>query len=131
MPFFTHDGNKHYYEDSGGDGPAIVFSHGAFLDQTIWAADVAELAPAHRGLTLPACDDGSSEAHGVFSCGDAANVVIALLDELGIDRAVLDGVSQGGWTSQRAAIASPDRVRGVVLQGTSVRLLSPEEMTGF
>lgn len=136
MPFCDRDGNRLYYEDSGasdkGDsGPAIVFSHGAFLDHTIWEPVVEQLAPAHRCITWDARGHGMSEANGPFDYWDLAGDVVAILDAAGVQSAVLVGMSQGGWLTQRAAIASPDRVRGVVLTATSMHLLSAEEQAGY
>jgi 3-oxoadipate enol-lactonase len=131
MPFIDRDGNRLYYEDSGGDGPAIVFSHGAFLDHTIWEPVVAALAPAHRCITWDARGHGMSEANAPFDYWDLAADVVAILDAVGVQSAVLVGMSQGGWLTQRAAIAHPDRVRGIVLTATSLHLLSPEEQAGY
>src|SRR4051812_17478922 len=134
MPFCDHDGTRLYYEDSGpasAGGPALVFSHGAFFDHTMWAAVVERLAPASRCLTWDARGHGMSEANGPFTYWDAAGDVVAILDAAGIDTAVLVGMSQGGWTTQRAALAAPDRVRGIVLTGTSVRPLSEPEQAGY
>src|SRR6202044_3799433 len=41
--------------------------------------------------------------------------VLALLDHLGIERAILGGMSQGGFLSLRAAMLAPQRVRGLIL----------------
>jgi len=131
MPFINRDGNSLYYEDSGGEGPAIVFSHGAFLDHSIWAPVVDQLAPAHRCITWDARGHGMSEANQPFDYWDLAGDVVAILDELGVQSAVLVGMSQGGWLTQRAALAHPDRVRGVVLTATSMHLLSEEEQAGY
>ena len=136
MPFCDRDGDKLYYEDSGaipgGDsGPAIVFSHGAFLDHSIWEPVVAELAPAHRCITWDARGHGMSDANGPFDYWDLAADVVGILDTVGVQSAVLVGMSQGGWLTQRAALAHPDRVRGVVLTATSMHVLSPEEQAGY
>jgi pimeloyl-ACP methyl ester carboxylesterase len=72
-----------------------------------------------------------SDANGPFDYWDLAADVVAILDEIGVQQAVLVGMSQGGWLTQRAALAHPDRVRGVVLTATSMHLLSAEEQTGY
>ena len=136
MPFIERDGNRVYYEDSGANedgssGPAIVFSHGGFLDHSIWEPVVERLAPAHRCITWDARGHGMSEAKNPFDYWDLANDVVAILDAVGVQQAVLVGMSQGGWLTQRAALAHPDRVRGAVLSATSMRLLSPEEQAGY
>ena len=46
---------------------------------------------------------------------DSARDVLALLAHLGIERAVLGGMSQGGFLSLRAALLAPQRVRGLIL----------------
>jgi 3-oxoadipate enol-lactonase len=131
MPFFEHDGNKLYYEDTGGDGPVLVLSHGAFLDHTMWEDVVAALSPGVRCITWDERGHGMSECGGPFDYWDAAKDVVALMDECGVQQAVLGGMSQGGWLTQRVALAAPDRVRGIVLTGTSVRPLEPEAQAGF
>jgi pimeloyl-ACP methyl ester carboxylesterase len=72
-----------------------------------------------------------SEANGPFTYWDAAGDVLTILDAAGVESAVLVGMSQGGWTTQRAALAAPDRVRAIVLTGTSVRPLSEPEQAGY
>ncbi len=44
---------------------------------------------------------------------------LALLDHLGVQRAVLGGMSQGGFVSLRAVLLAPDRVRGLILIDTT------------
>ena len=136
MPFCDHDGTRLYYEDSGaisggGTGPTVLFSHGAFLDHTMWGPVVAGLAPSYRCLTWDGRGHGMSDCPGPFDYWDAAGDALAVLDAAGVDQAVLVGMSQGGWLSQRAALSAPDRVRGVVLTGTSIRLLSEQEQAGY
>lgn len=131
MPFFDNDGHRLYYEDTGGDGPAIVFSHGGFFDHTMWEAVVPLLSATHRCITWDSRGHGMSECHGPFTYWHAAEDIVALLDAAGVDDAVLVGMSQGGWATQRAALKAPERIRGVVLTGTSVRLLSEPELEGY
>ncbi len=58
---------------------------------------------------------GGTPAPGPFSYWDSARDALALLDHLGIEQAVLGGMSQGGFLSLRAALLAPQRVRGLVL----------------
>jgi pimeloyl-ACP methyl ester carboxylesterase len=58
---------------------------------------------------------GATPAPGPFSYWDSARDVLALLHHLGIERAVLGGMSQGGFLSLRAAMLAPQRVRGLIL----------------
>ena len=131
MPIAKVNGNRLYFEITG-DGPqTIVFSHGAFLDHTLWEHVVAELSGDYRCVTWDERGHGMSECNGPFDYWDAAHDALGLLELAGADSGVFVGMSQGGWLSQRAALIAPDRVRGLVLQGTSVGLLTPEEQAGY
>lgn len=131
MPIAELNGNKLYYEVTG-DGPqTILFSHGAFLDHTLWEHVVSDLSDTYRCITWDERGHGMSECNGPFDYWDAANDALGLLDLADAESAVFVGMSQGGWLSQRAALAAPDKVRGLVLQGTSVSLLTAEEHAGY
>src|SRR5580704_5824578 len=103
------------YSDSGGDGPAVVLSHGYLMDSAMFEPQVSALAPEYRVITWDERGFGETRATGPFSYWDSAGDVLALLDHLGIEQAVLGGMSQGGFLSLRAALLAPDRVRALVL----------------
>ena len=115
MPTAAVNGIQVSYADSGGDGPAVVLSHGYLMDASMFDAQVAALAPEYRVITWDQRGHGGTPAPGPFSYWDSARDVLALLDHLGIERAVLGGMSQGGFLSLRAALLAPQRVRGLVL----------------
>jgi 3-oxoadipate enol-lactonase len=106
------------YADSGGDGPAVVLSHGYLMDHTMFDPQVAALAPEFRVITWDERGFGETTAGGPFSYWDSARDVLGLLDHLGLDQAVLGGMSQGGFLSLRAALLAPERVRALVLIDT-------------
>jgi pimeloyl-ACP methyl ester carboxylesterase len=106
------------YADSGGDGPPIVLSHGFLMDHTMFDPQLSVLAPNFRVITVDARGFGATAAPGPFSYWDLARDILGLLDELGIDRAVVGGMSQGGFVSLRVALLAPERVRGLVLIDT-------------
>jgi 3-oxoadipate enol-lactonase len=115
MPTAAVNGIQLSFADSGGGGPAVVLSHGFLMDASMFDAQVAALAPEYRVITPDARGHGDTTAPGPFSYWDLARDVLALLDHLGIGRAVLGGVSQGGFLSLRAALLAPERVRGLIL----------------
>jgi 3-oxoadipate enol-lactonase len=78
-------------------------------------AQVAALAPEYRVITWDQRGHGGTPAPGPFGYWDSAGDVLALLDHLGIEQAVLGGMSQGGFLSLRTALLAPQRVRGLVL----------------
>jgi 3-oxoadipate enol-lactonase len=103
------------YSDSGGDGPAVVLSHGYLMDSAMFEPQVSALAPEYRVITWDERGFGGTRATGPFSYWDSAGDVLALLDHLGIEQAVLGGMSQGGFVSLRAALTAPPRVRALIL----------------
>lgn len=106
------------YDDTGGDRPAVVFSHGLLMDRSMFDAQVAALRDDYRIVTWDARGHGETPADGPFTYWDSARDVFDLMDALGIERAVLAGMSQGGFASLRAALLAPERVRALVLIDT-------------
>lgn len=115
MTTATVNGIDIQYRDSGGDGPAVLFSHGFLMDHTMFDEQVAALADEFRCIAWDERGFGATRATGPFSYWDSADDALGLLDHLGIDRAVFVGMSQGGFLSLRAALRAPDRVAGLVL----------------
>src|SRR5580692_4665457 len=115
MPVAAANGIEINYTDSGGQGPAVVFSHGYLMDHTMFDRQVSALAPQYRVITWDERGHGGTRATGPFSYWDSADDVLALLDHLGIEQAVLGGMSQGGFISLRAALTAPGRVRAIIL----------------
>ena len=127
MPFATSGAQRIHYADSGGRGPAVVFSHGFFMDQDMWDPQVEELRPTYRCLAVDARGFGLTEYDGEpFTYWDLADDIIAVMDDAGVDTAILVGLSQGGFTTQRAAVAHPDRVRAIVLCDTDCEVETDE-----
>jgi pimeloyl-ACP methyl ester carboxylesterase len=119
MPFAEVNGQRVRLDDSGGDGPAVVLSHGFLMDREMFAPQVDALAPEFRVITWDQRGFGETEFDGQpFTYWDSAQDCLGLLDRLGIEQAVLGGMSQGGFLSLRAALLAPDRVRALVLIDT-------------
>src|SRR5215831_7028234 len=118
MPSALINGVSISYTDSGGDGAPVVFSHGYLMDSSMFDPQVAALAPEYRVITWDERGFGGTRATAPFTYWDSANDVLGLLDHLGIDQAVLAGMSQGGFLSMRAALLAPERVRALVLIDT-------------
>lgn len=132
MPYAEVNGQKLYFEDTGGDGPPIVLSHGFLMDHEMFAPQVAELREVYRVVTWDERGFGATEFDGQpFSYWDSARDLFALLDVLGIERAVLGGMSQGGYLSLRAALLQPDRVRALVLIDTQAPPESPDKIAEY
>jgi 3-oxoadipate enol-lactonase len=115
MPTAPANGIDINYSDTSGDAPVVVFSHGYLMDHSMFDAQVAALSPTYRVITWDERAHGGTAAPGPFSYWDSARDLLALLGYLGVERAVLAGMSQGGFLSMRAALLAPERVRGLIL----------------
>jgi pimeloyl-ACP methyl ester carboxylesterase len=117
MPYADVNGQRLHYEDTGGAGPAIVFSHGLLLDGTMFAPQVAALRNKYRCIVWDERGHGKTAGETLepFSYYDSANDLAALLTFLGVSSAILAGVSQGAFLSMRCALVHPDRVRALIL----------------
>jgi pimeloyl-ACP methyl ester carboxylesterase len=131
MPTAAVNGIEISYSDTGGDGQAVVLSHGFLMDQSMFEPQVAALAPEFRVITWDERGHGGTPAPGAFSYWDSAADVLALLDHLGVQRAVLGGMSQGGFISLRAALLAPERVRGLILIDTQSGPEDPAVAPGY
>jgi pimeloyl-ACP methyl ester carboxylesterase len=132
MPFADINGQRIRFEDSGGDGPPIVLSHGFLMDREMFAPQVAALSPEFRVITWDERGFGETEFDGnPFTYWDSARDCLGLLDHLGVEQAVLGGMSQGGFLSMRAALLAPDRVRALVLIDTQSGPEDPERLPAY
>ena len=120
-----------HFEDTGGDGPAVLFCHGFLMDHTMFDHQVDALRDRFRCIRWDERGFGRTRADGPFGYWDSADDAVGLLDHLGIDRAVFVGMSQGGFLSLRAALAHPDRVGAVVLIDSAADVDDDETIEGY
>src|SRR6201986_3893581 len=132
MPFADVNGQRTPLHDPGGDGPPILLSHGFLMDREMFAPQVEALRPDYRVITWDERGFGETEFDGQpFTYWDSARDCLGLLDHLGIDQAVLGGMSQGGFLSMRAALLAPDRVRALVLIHPQSGTEAPERLPAY
>ena len=132
MPYADVNGQRLYFEDTGGDDDVIVFSHGLLMDHEMFAPQVDALSDHWRCITWDERAHGATETTpDDFSYWDSASDLLGLLDHLGVERAVLAGMSQGGFLSQRAALMAPERVRALVMIDTQAGPEDPEARVAY
>ncbi|APE37984.1 alpha/beta hydrolase [Nocardia mangyaensis] len=106
------------FADTGGEGPAVVFVHGAGMDHTMFDTQVKALtAGGYRVVTWDLRGHGESLlAPGArFAAADALDDLAALLRECEIDRAVLVGHSLGGNLAQAFVRTHGKRAAGLIV----------------
>jgi YbgC/YbaW family acyl-CoA thioester hydrolase len=113
--------------DVGGDGPAVLFVHGFPLDRTMWRPITAALtgwrriAPDLRGM-------GQSEGpDGGYQLAAYADDLAALLDALHVERAVVCGLSMGGYVAFELLRRHPGRISALILMSTRA---TPDDADG-
>lgn len=135
-----HDGPVHYVES--GTGTPLVLLHAFPVDARMWDRARTQLedsarviTPDQRGLgssPLASSSPGNSPL-GVDvdrpdpSMDVAAADVLALLDELGLRRAVLGGCSMGGYVAMAVLRKAPERVAGLLLTDTKAEADGTEQ----
>ena len=119
MPYINADDAKLFYDDTGGDGPALVFSHGLLMYREMFGAQIERLLRKYRCLSWYERVFGrTGPVNGPFTYWTSAQDVLSLLSALNIESAALAGLSQGGFLSMRAALLAPKRVSALVLLAT-------------
>jgi pimeloyl-ACP methyl ester carboxylesterase len=115
MPF-AQSGNLKIYYESHGDGPAIVFLHGAGGNHAAWWQQTAYFRASYRVITVDLRGFGKSDtvADGPDSL-DFPEDLLAVLDHAGVSRATLIGQSIGAVAALRFGVTHADRLDGVIL----------------
>jgi 3-oxoadipate enol-lactonase len=106
--------------DSGKpNGPVLIFLHGFPFNHTQWNAQVALCEPHFRVITYDARGHGLSDVGtGQVIFEQWVDDLFILMDTLSIPKAVLCGLSMGGYVALRAADRGPERVQGLILCDT-------------
>jgi len=123
MPYLDQAGTRIYYEVAGHPGgqPPLLLSHGFGASAAMWRPNVAALAAGRQVITWDLRGHGRSDSPddpAQYSHAACVADMAALLDAAGTERAVLGGLSLGGFLSLEIALDLPERVAGVVLCDT-------------
>jgi pimeloyl-ACP methyl ester carboxylesterase len=105
--------------DDAGEGTPVVLLHGLTATRRyVVMGSTALQRSGHRVVAYDARGHGESAPApdpSAYDYGDLAGDLVDVLDDRGIDRAVLAGASMGAHTALRVALDHPDRVAGLVV----------------
>ncbi|MEU4345628.1 alpha/beta fold hydrolase [Nocardia sp. NPDC023852] len=120
MPYAkASDGARLAYHIAGAGKPLVLLA-GQANNHHWWDGIRDDFQAEHRTITLDWRGTGDSDKPDeVYSTKEFAEDVVAVLDEIGVDRAAVYGTSMGGRVAQWLAARQPDRVHTLVLGCTS------------
>jgi pimeloyl-ACP methyl ester carboxylesterase len=127
--FVTRDGVRTYFEVYGQGEPTIVFAPTwTIVTSRIWKLQIPYFARQRRVVTFDPRGNGRSDrpsSAAAYTEHEFATDLIAVMDEVGVERAVLVSLSAGAQRSLIAAVECPDRIAGLVFIGPAVPLGQP------
>lgn len=108
------------WHKTSGEGQPVVLLHGATgSPESYWAPQIPVLSRYFKVVLMQYPGYGAEDDDPVpFSIPGTADALRSLLDELGLDRVNLVGLSLGGAVSLQFALTYPERVRRMVLADT-------------
>jgi pimeloyl-ACP methyl ester carboxylesterase len=120
MGGFDYGGQRLAYTEYGSGPRVLVLLHGLLLSQRMHATLAEALAErGNRVVTLDLLGHGASDRPADmwrYSMPEFGREVIALLDHLGVEQAVVMGTSLGANAALEAAAFAPERLRGMVVE---------------
>lgn len=120
MPKLDRDGVQIHYEAEG-EGPAVLLTHGFSATGEMWRGQVAALKDRFQVITWDMRGHGRSDYPADQAAySEAATVadMAAILDAVGAQRAVIGGLSLGGYMSLAFHLAHPGRTRALLIIDT-------------
>ena len=128
MPYITRDGVRIHYEEAG-SGPPVLITHGYSSSTRAWEGQAKSLSDTYRIITWDMrghAETDSPEEQEKYSEAATVDDMAALLDHLGIEKAVISGLSLGGYMSLAFNLKYPERVRALMLFDTGPGYNNPK-----
>lgn len=123
--YFSYKENRIHFTDDG-QGDALLFLHGLGGNARNWTYQRQYFSPRRRAICLDLPGHGKSEGKSVgFS--EFVDVVIALIDHLGMDKVAICGLSKGARVGLGVAARAKDRVSDLIVVNTCLCLSPPDQ----
>jgi pimeloyl-ACP methyl ester carboxylesterase len=120
MPKINRDGVDIHYEVHG-SGPPLILTHGYSSTSAMWKAQIEPLSKHHKLVLWDMRGHGQSDYPAdpaAYSEALTVADIAALLDEIGADKAIVGGLSLGGYMSLAFYRAHPERVSALLIIDT-------------
>jgi pimeloyl-ACP methyl ester carboxylesterase len=120
MPTIDRDGTKIHYEVHG-SGPPLILTHGYSSTSAMWQGQIEALSKRHKLILWDMRGHGQSDyPDDTAAYSEALTVgdIAALLDEVGAAKAIVGGLSLGGYMSLAFYRAHPERVSALLIIDT-------------
>jgi len=120
MPKINRDGVGIYYEVHG-DGPPLLLTHGYSSTSAMWHGQVDALSRDHKLILWDMRGHGQSDYPddpNAYSEALTVGDIAAILDAVGAGRAIIGGLSLGGYMSLAFYRAHPERARALLIIDT-------------
>jgi len=119
MKTLINDISVSYLEHGSSQGLSVVFIHGFPFSHRMWEPQMREFPKDIHAIAYDVRGHGSSDiGDGQYTVELFVDDLIALLDHLSIEKAILCGLSMGGYIALRAIERHPDRIEGLILCDT-------------
>lgn len=116
-----------FYDDVGEGGTPVIFLHGFPFDRTMWKQQVDFLKSAHRVIAIDLRGFGkSTDEQSPLSIDLFTDDLIMFLHRMHIDKAIICGLSMGGYIALNAVKRFPDRFEALILCDTQCIADTPE-----
>ncbi len=116
---WAQSGPYRLYYEVRGEGEPLALVPGLGLSTLAWAQMVPRLEDAYRLVVVDPRGAGQSDKPDMSYTGELfAEDLAAVLDDVGVDRAHIVGLSMGGMIAQEFSIRFPDRVGSLILLST-------------
>jgi pimeloyl-ACP methyl ester carboxylesterase len=120
MANIDRNGVKIHYEVYG-SGPPLILTHGYSSTSAMWQGQIEALSKQHELVLWDMRGHGQSDYPddpGAYSEASTVGDIAALLDVVGADKAIVGGLSLGGYMSLAFHRAHPARVRALLIIDT-------------
>ena len=133
MPKLNRDGVNIYYEVHG-EGPTLLLSHGYSATSQMWAGQVDAFGKTYKLVTWDMRGHGQSdypEDQSAYSEAHTVADMAAILDAVGAKKAIVGGLSLGGYMSLAFNLAHPERVASLLIIDTGPGYRNDEAREGW